>query len=646
MLWFDDLAGRVEGPQIVNDSKTPSGPVHVGSLRGVLIHDAVYRALGRRGVPATYRFGVDDYDPLDELPPVGADEFRQYLGMPLCNVPAPAGSDATDLAEHYIRDLFDAFGELGVGAETYRMRDIYRSGAFDEEIDTILAKADVVRRIDREVANARRDDDWYPFQVICENCGRIGTTKVYDYDGSTVAYRCLPNLVTWAAGCGHAGRISPFSGNGKLSWKLEWVAKWNHFPVTIEGAGKDHNSRGGSREVAVRCLEEVFGRTPPLNIPYEFFLVGGAKMSSSKGVGVSLRDMLNLLPPDVLRFLMVRAQPRQTVDFAPTQEKIVRLLNDFDRVRLSADASTDADAKDVRLHDVARVSPEPPYYAPPFDLVLSLVQMPHVDLRRKVEELKGSPLSPSDLRHLEERVASARYWLTHFAGEEDRLELQPSLPAAAAGLAPTQAAFLHRLADDLAAAAWEGETLQGQIFSTARLTPIQQGEAFQAIYLTLFGRRSGPRAGNILAFLDRTFVLGRFREVPMSVEAFWRDSAVPEGEVEAWLEGLAGTITGLSAHILFDGTEVETVPGGDPHVRAMGVIDFVASLQGGRAQVKRCCLETFDGATTLEEAKDRFSSRAMEYVKEIGSRLPVSLDVVTADGKSVRGGGRFVPRSG
>ena len=37
--WADDLAASVSGPQVINDSKTPSGTVHVGSLRGpVILH--------------------------------------------------------------------------------------------------------------------------------------------------------------------------------------------------------------------------------------------------------------------------------------------------------------------------------------------------------------------------------------------------------------------------------------------------------------------------------------------------------------------------------------------------------------------------------------------------------------------------------
>ena len=41
MYWADELASRIHGPQVVNDSKTPSGTVHVGSLRGPVVLDAI-----------------------------------------------------------------------------------------------------------------------------------------------------------------------------------------------------------------------------------------------------------------------------------------------------------------------------------------------------------------------------------------------------------------------------------------------------------------------------------------------------------------------------------------------------------------------------------------------------------------------------
>ena len=47
--WADELAASVSGPQVINDSKTPSGTVHVGSLRGPVILDVIARALRARG---------------------------------------------------------------------------------------------------------------------------------------------------------------------------------------------------------------------------------------------------------------------------------------------------------------------------------------------------------------------------------------------------------------------------------------------------------------------------------------------------------------------------------------------------------------------------------------------------------------------
>ncbi len=147
MFWCEEVAAQCQGPQIINDSKTPSGRVHVGALRGVLIHDAIFRTLKARGVEARYLFGVDDYDPLDEIPAGKGAHFEKYLGQPLCNVPPPDGSNAPDMAEHYMGEFWGVFEELGVKVEKYRMRDIYRSGRFNAAIDTILKNADIVRRV-------------------------------------------------------------------------------------------------------------------------------------------------------------------------------------------------------------------------------------------------------------------------------------------------------------------------------------------------------------------------------------------------------------------------------------------------------------------------------------------------------------------
>ncbi|MEO7332087.1 MAG: lysine--tRNA ligase, partial [Minicystis sp.] len=458
MLWFADIAGGIDPrtPQIINDSKTPSGRVHVGALRGVLLHDAIFRALKTRGVPVRYLFGVDDYDPLDELPAGQKEFFAPFLGAPLCNVPAPEGSTATDMSEHFISEFFDVFRELGVEAEHYRMRDHYRSGNFNEAIDRILGNAAMVRTVYKEISGSVKGEHWHPFQAICERCQRIGTTEVVAYDGKEVEYHCRPRMMkhgkdAFVPGCEYHGKLSPFDGRGKLPWKLEWVAKWQALGITIEGAGKDHTTKGGSRDVADACFKQIFGGVSPLNIPYEFFLAQGKKMSSSKGVGISAREMGDFLAPEVLRYLVLRTQPKTPVDFPlfpddpvkPTrqyldEEFIVKLFNDFDRLhkRTFGDPKIRDDEKE--LYRLCEVVTPGDFYDANFQLVLTFAQMPHVDLPAEMEKRKGSPLTEHERQHLDARVRTARYWLDHFAREEEKVYLQDKLPAKAAELSHTQ----------------------------------------------------------------------------------------------------------------------------------------------------------------------------------------------------------------
>ena len=64
----------------------------------------------------------------------------------------------------------------------------------------------------------------------------------------------------------------------------------------------------------------------------------------------------------------------------------------------------------------------------------------------------------------------------------------------------------------LEAGDWDGETVQAAIFATATALDLPAGRAFIAIYLAFLGRPSGPRAGWLLAALDRDFVIRRLRE--------------------------------------------------------------------------------------------------------------------------------------
>jgi lysyl-tRNA synthetase class 1 len=137
-------------------------------------------------------------------------------------------------------------------------------------------------------------------------------------------------------------------------------------------------------------------------------------------------------------------------------------------------------------------------------------------VRERVEAEKGGPLTDFEAALLAERVAAARAWLEEYAPERARLAVQrDALPAAAATLDDAQRGVLASLADALANQpddGWNGEALQAAIFDAARAAELPAGRAFMAIYTAFLGQPHGPRAGWLLASLDRDFVVRRLRE--------------------------------------------------------------------------------------------------------------------------------------
>jgi lysyl-tRNA synthetase class 1 len=525
MDWADELAASVSGPQVVNDSKTPSGTVHVGSLRGPVILDVIVRALRRNGIETTLLYGVDDMDPMDAQALLTPDAVDHEMGRPLAHVPDQSADGHDSYARHHAQIFIDIFAGLGIHPDRYYwMSDIYPTGAVDPFIRTALDRAATVREIYRRVANVQHSDAWHPLSVVCENCGKIGTTIVTKWDGERVFYECRPDLVTWARGCGHSGWVSPFGGRAKLPWNLEWAAQWSLFGVTIEPSGKDLSTAGGSRDRSDAIAREVFEREPPLNVPYEFLNIGGKKMSTSRGRGAAAHTIAEVIPPEQLRFLFIRPRPNHVIEFEPEgSDAIPRLFDEFDRfaaatagkeVRGEIAPSYAATFAFSLLDPHADVAAEAAAYRPAFAHLALLLQIPNVDLVARVEAEKGSALTERERRILEERVSAARAWLDTYAPERAIVAIPDTLPAEAVGaLDDDQRRFLGTLATSADRVSLSsGEEWQNLIFTVALEHDLPNGKAFAALYAAFLGRTNGPRAGWLLASLDPEFVIRRLRQ--------------------------------------------------------------------------------------------------------------------------------------
>ena len=530
MFWADELAAAFDGPQVVNDSKTPSGTVHIGSLRGVVLHDVIHRALIQAGLPSRFLYGVDDLDPMDSQALLTPDAVERYMGVPLAQVPAPAGSSATSYARYFVGELFmGTFAGLGVDPEVYWMSELYGDGSMDRYIRAALDRAEVIRDIYLRVSNVERAPGWLPVSVICERCGRIGTTLATDWDGETVAYACKPDYVAWATGCGNSGRLAPFGGKAKLPFNVDWAAKWSHFDITIEGCGKDLGTKGGSRDRSDAISREVFDREPPLNVHYEFLNVGGRKMSTSKGSGAAAHEMADLLPPELIRFLFLRHKPKRALDFDPGGDAIPGLFDEFDRLAAATAGLPyrgELPADHDRIFRLSLVDPqadvelEARRFRPAFRHLTMLVQVPGVDIEARVAAEKGEPLDAAELAILAQRVDVARAWLDGWAPERYQVSVRDDLPAEAAQLSEVQGLFLADLA---VGAATEqpagGDAWQDLIYRSGQGRGVSSRDAFAAVYAAFLGRSNGPRAGWLLASLDLSFVVERLQAAAATVAA-------------------------------------------------------------------------------------------------------------------------------
>jgi lysyl-tRNA synthetase class 1 len=526
MFWADKIADEVVRryqdvidsgePIIVRDEKTASGKVHVGSLRSAALHAIVADILKDRGINVEFRFEINDFDPMDGIPGY-LDEavYGKYMGHPLYSIPSPE-EGYENFAELYGQEYVDVVSRIGFGANVYRATELYKSGKMNDAIRAILEKRELVRKIYMDVSGSEKPEGWYPLNVVCEKCGNLSATKVTDFDGETVAYTCSSNTIAWAEGCGHEGRISPFDGNASLPWKPEWAAKFLANGVHFEGGGKDHYTKGGSRQVAEAISNQVLEHKPPYGVFNEFFLVGGKKMSSSKGNAATAKEMVELLPAHILRLLLLKTPINRQINFDPEGDAIPVLFDTYDRLAEKVWSGVEDD--DSQVFKFAHMPEDrasiPKRFLPRFSQIVFLVQMPHMDVYEEIAKMKESELTSEDKTEIDMRVVYAKKWLDGYADDKFIFALQDTLPEVASALTPEQRIALGLFADKLEGIdTTDGQTIHELTHEIKEESGLSPKEFFTALYLTFLGKDSGPKVGWFLSTLDKEFILTRLREI-------------------------------------------------------------------------------------------------------------------------------------
>lgn len=532
MVWVDRIVEKIGKrfdaeikrgePLLIRDEKTLSGPVHVGSLRGIVLHALVAQVLREKGITCTFKFELNDADPMDGLPQK-YEHLREHMGKPLFRIPSPEeGHENYPMV--FGDELKDAVAPMQLPIEWYMLRPLYERGAFNDCIADALDHADLIRTIYAQVSGGKKPGTWFPVSIICEQCGKVGTTKATSWDPKKglVRYRCEDAMVAWAHGCGHEGEVSPFNEKGhlrsKLPWKVEWAAKWKVFGVKIEGAGKDHSTAGGSRAIAARISEEVFQYPNPFDIPYEFFNIGGKKMSASKGLGATAKDITDLLPPTLLKLLMIRKAPNQPIEFDPSGTTIPQLFDEYDRLSdhyFKRHPEPDADfARTFALTQLTFPAKPQDLWLMRFTTLSFALQMPHLTVQKEAEKLKGNALSNEEKETLRERSHYVGQWLKTLAPAEYKYEIVQKAPEGLQ-LDAEQRKALKKVCEVLSnpVLPWEGPKIHEAIHTAKQELGITPKKLFEPLYQLFLSRSSGPQIGWFLSTFEREDTLKRLETV-------------------------------------------------------------------------------------------------------------------------------------
>ncbi|MDD3042476.1 MAG: lysine--tRNA ligase [Methanosarcinaceae archaeon] len=517
--WADVIAEkalRSGSKHIIATGITPSGHIHIGNMREVVTADAVYRALLEKGADVKQIYIADNFDPLRKVYPFLPESYAEHVGKPLSEVPCPCGK-CKNYAEHFLLPFLESLNRLGIYPEVYRADELYRQGLYTEAIKTALIKRDEIVKILHEVSGKTPGPEWSPFNPVCKACGKITTTQVtgFDVEAESVDYSCS---------CGSSGTV-PMEGGGKLTWRVDWPARWGLLGITAEPFGKDHASKGGSYDTGKRISKELYGYELLQPIEYEWIMLGrkGA-MSSSTGVVVSISDMLKVVPPEVLRYLIMRTKPEKHIRFDPSLP-LLTLVDEYEHLRSNPNLS----GFEEKVLSLSKIG-EAFRTDIPFKHMITICQAAGGDFDRILDIVKRAGYRTEPEEGIRNLVDNVENWLEMFAPEDAKFEVKTELsPEIKATLSEMQKAFLLALAGTLEQKGeCDAEDYHNLIYSArdpgsemyekiSKYLPgpvpqeIKPKELFKAIYMVLLGQPSGPKAGWFLSSLEKDFLIKQFR---------------------------------------------------------------------------------------------------------------------------------------
>jgi lysyl-tRNA synthetase class 1 len=519
--WYDLMAkkvidrerqlGRNMGKIRTEMGLGASGFPHIGSLGDAARSYTVTLALKGLSFDSELVAYCDDKDGLRKVPVGLSKDLEKYLGYPVSSIPDPFGCHES-YGKHMSSLLLESLDKCGIEYRYFSAKEVYEKGLLLNEIRTILLNAKKVGEIVKEEVGQERYTEVLPFFPVCSNCGRIYTTKAYKFDPKTdkVLYKCegLEIRDRLIEGCGYEGEADISKGEGKLTWKGEFAARWKALDIRFEAYGKDI---ADSVKINDRICREVLCFEPPSHAKYEMFLdKGGKKISKSAGNVFTPQVWFRYGSPQSLLLLMLkRFVGTRSLDVSD----IPAYMNELDfleDVYFGKKQVSEKEATKLRgLFEYCYVlkPPAKPSVHVPYNLMAFLVKMAPKEcvndyVAEKLQSYgylqKGQALDAD----LKQRIEYTLNWIRDF---EEIRETDVTLTS-------EEKKAISELIAELETEE-EPDKIQNAIFNAAKNNSLQPSGFFKTLYKILMGAPQGPRLGPYVLAMGKKNVIAALKRV-------------------------------------------------------------------------------------------------------------------------------------
>lgn len=520
-FWPDQIAKELitkwkAEKQVIVTGTSMSGEPHIGSANDVIRGDAIRLAVEDLGYKAELIWISDNMDPFRSVPADLPKELVDYLGLPACNIP-DFWKCHKSFTEHFEEKFLAQLEAVYVKPKVLLGIEMYKKGMYNDMIKLAMVKRNEIAKILNKYRKQPLPQDWYPVDIICKNCGKIATTKIlsYNYKTAEAEYKCNPEMILLhrknpIKGCGFEGKVSILNGNSKLTWRVEWPARWVFLKATCEPFGKEHAVAGGSWDTGKEIVK-VLGRNPPYPVIYEHFLVDGEKMSKSKGNVITVSDMLKYIEPKHLRYWMFQGRLTIAKDIRLSQ-MVPKLWDEFDRAEriyfgLESTKNERKDKNYKRAYEMATKKPKKSSIYVPYDTLIEIAKiLPEKNqLDFVIKKLKEfdyiKKVNVKIEREVEKRLEFVKNWCKDF--------LKPEVKELKLGKMEKDA--IKDLITEIKKES-DGEKLQTKIFEIAKKNNIKPADFFKLLYGILLKADRGPRLGPYILEIGKKDVIKKLND--------------------------------------------------------------------------------------------------------------------------------------